>query len=56
MTIDYTKEEGDDKDNEGETDVDSTARRQLQQWSIAQEDCGVSQLSNDVGLGLSDRV
>lgn len=56
MTTTYTKEEGDDKDDDGEVYVDGTARRQLQQWSIAPEDCGVSQLSNDMGLGLSDRV
>jgi hypothetical protein len=42
MTTTYTKEEGDDKDNDGEVYVDGAARRQLQQWSIAQEDWGVS--------------
>lgn len=57
MTTTYTKEEGDDKDNDGEVYVDGTARRQLQQWSLHRKTVGwVSQLSNDMGLGLSDRV
>jgi len=40
MTTTYTKEEGDDKDNDGEVYVDGTARRQPQQWSLHRKTVG----------------